>query len=106
MLSILEAAQIVHAAGADQLTHESHQTGAADALGSAAADHAQMERAGAIDNHILYGAVESGHAAGDGAAFECGARGTGRGQNPAPVADDQLGVGTDIHDRDRTLFMG
>ncbi len=58
-----------------------------------------------VDAHILDRAIEPRHAAGDRAAFERRTGRARRGQDPVPVAEDQLGVGADVHDRDEPLFV-
>ena len=81
------------------------EAGAADAFWLHVADDAEADGAVVGDRDFFDCAVECGHAAGDGSAFESGAGGAGCGENAMLVADDQLGVGADIHDRDEAVFM-
>ncbi len=81
-------------------------SGFANAFGFRIADDAETNAAILCDFYSLDGALERRHAAGDGSAFEgrsCRAR---CGQNAMLVADDQLGVGSDIHHCDETFFVG
>ena len=57
------------------------------------------------DRHVFDRAIQRRHAAGDRPAFEGRAGGTGCRQNAVPVAQDQLGVGADVHDRDQAVFV-
>ena len=102
---VFEAAHLVHPAGAQQFAQQVDQAGAADALGRAVADDAEVECAVVADRDVFDGAVERGHAAGDGAAFERRAGGAGGRENAMLVAEDQLGVGADVHDRDEAVFV-
>ena len=58
-----------------------------------------------FERDVFDRAVEPGHAARDRAAFERRAGRARRGEDAMPVADDQLGVRADVHDRDEPLFV-
>ena len=100
-----KAAHRVHAAGAQQFAQSVHQSRAADSLGAPRRRSPELKLAVVVDRHFLDGAIQRRHAASDRAAFERRARRTRCGQNPMPVADDQLGIGADIHDGNQALFM-
>ena len=73
--------------------------------GRAVADHAERERAVVVERDVLDRAVQRRHAARDRAALERRPGRARRRQDPVPVAEDQLGVGADVHDRDEPIFV-
>jgi len=104
--SILEAAHLVHAVSAQQLAEQVHQAGATNTFGLDVADDAELEAAVVVDGDGFYGALETRHAARDGAAFEGGTRRTRCSHDAAAVPDDELRVRADVHQRDQAIFVG
>ena len=102
---VLEAPEGVHAAGAEQLAEQVHEAGAAEALGGAAADDRRVHAAVVADDDLLDGARQAGHAEGDLAALEGRAGGARGGEHLVLVADDELGVGADVHHGDEALLV-
>ena len=93
-----EPARGVQQAQPDQSGHRVHQAGAAQALRFGVADHleAQFVRGHGDD---LDGAVGGPHPALDRGALERGPGRGGRGQQPVPVAQDDLAVGADVDEQ-------
>ena len=102
---VFEAAHLVHATGAEQLAERVDKPGATDPFGLHVADVAKADGAVVGDFDFFDGAVQCRHATGDGPAFEGGTGGTGCGENAMLVAEDQLSVRADIHDRDEAVFV-
>ena len=102
---VFEAAHRIHAAGAQQFAHQIDQAGAADALRRAVADHAEF----GTRRRRRSPRLRSRHRAPACRRRSRRLRTPGRpdrgGQNAVPVAEDQLRVGADVHDRDQAVFV-
>ena len=73
--------------------------------GGAVADHAEVECAVVVDGDIFDRAIERRHAAGDRAAFERRPGGATAARMRCSVAEDQFGIGADIHDGDEPVLV-
>ena len=104
--AIVEAAHLVHPPGAEQFAHQVDQPGAADAFGRHVADDAEREtrrrrrwRRSSIAPsspgmpQAIAPPSNAGPAGQDAARIRCS------------IADDQLGVGADVHDRHQAVFV-
>ena len=95
--SVGEAAQFVHPAGPKQFAQQVDEARAAHTLGRSVTDHGAGDGAIRPELHLLDCAGKAGHAAGNLAALEGRAGRAGGGEDPVPVAEDEFGVGADIH---------
>ena len=106
ILLVREASELVHPACTQELGHEIHESRSANTFGTPVSDHACVDVSIVLDAHAFDGSVESGHAAGDGAALECRAGGARGCEDAFASAHDELGVGADIHESHRAVFAG
>ena len=102
---VFEAAHLVHAAGAEQFAQCVDKAGAADSFRRHVANYAKADGAVGGNRYFFDGAVQCGHATCDSSSFEGWAGGAGCREHAMLVAEDQLSVRPDIHDRDEALFM-
>ena len=94
----IEFTEIVDNSVFEQCCHHDNETGPADALGSDIADADVHGFEGIrVDGKIFDGAFGGPHAEFDTATFKCRSGRTGCTGEPFVVADDDFGIGSDIH---------